>query len=426
MRAYSLCGMAALLVPVAAGAVELLDGGIAIHGFGSAAATRTTSSTVGYRQFFQPDVHPGDWVVNTDSLLALQMDIRPHEDLSGTVQVVATTDHTGRFLPRLEWAFLKYDVTPELRVSAGRLLSPVFMQSEYRFARYAFTTARVSQQIYSVYPLSKHNGINVRWSAPWAGGSLSMEAWGGREDFKVAGDANGLDRSYRTDPLAGAVVSWENPALLLRAAYVSTRNVTLNGSGYAALEALPPALRAAASLGCTGCARTADAFERSRSTGAAYNVAALGARARFGPWSLTAEVAGNATDATFGEMTAAQLTAERRSGEWVPYLSAGTLRIHGNERGYLNPVGTAPLRAAIARANAIFDGNNTGRNTLAAGVRWDAMPNVAVKAEVEHFSFKSDRYCNGTSPLTSSANCLGDPPRDRSFNLLTLSADFVF
>lgn len=425
MRVRSLWGMMALL-PLTGSAVELLDGNLAIHGFGSVAATRTTSSHVGYRQFFQPKVQPGDWAFNTDSLLALQMDVRPHEDLSGTVQVVATTDHTGRFSPRVEWAFVKYDLTPELRLSAGRLLSPTFMQSEYRFARYAFATTRVSQQLYAVYPLSKHNGLSARWARQLAGGSLGIELWGGRESFDVAGDENGLARSYNSDKLAGAVISWENPAWLLRGSYSSARNVTLGGNGYAALEALPPALRAAAALGCNGCSKEADAFERSRRTGATYNVATIGARGRFGEWTLTSELAANETNAIFGEMVASQLTLERRFNDWVPYLSVGTLRIHGNERGTLNLVGPAALQGAVARTNTILDGNDTSRNAYAAGVRWDVMPSVALKAEVEHLSFKSDRYCNGTSPLTSSANCLGDAPRDKRFNLLTLSADFVF
>lgn len=425
MRTRSLWGLLALL-PLTASAVELLDGNLAIHGFGTLAATRTTSSNVGYRQFFQPKVQPGDWSFNTDSLVAMQVDLRPNEDLSGTVQVVATTDHTGSFSPRLEWALIKYDLTPALRLSAGRLLSPTFMQSEYRFARYAFSTARVSQQLYAVYPLSKHNGFSTRWTTPLASGNLGVEIWGGREQFKVAADDDGLGRSYNSDKLAGAVISWESPTWLLRGAYASAQKVKLGGIGYAALEALPPALRSGAVLGCLGCAKEADAFERSRSSGATYNMATIGARGRFGAWTLSGELAANETNAIFGEMVASQLTIERRFNDWVPYLSVGTLRIHGNERGYLNPVGPAALQGAIARVNTILDGNDTSRDAFAAGVRWDVMPNMALKAEVEHFSFKSDRYCNGTSPLTSSANCLSDAPRDKRFNLLTLSADFAF
>ena len=83
MRTRSLWGLLALL-PLTASAVELLDGNLAIHGFGTLAATRTTSSNVGYRQFFQPKVQPGDWSFNTDSLVAMQVDLRPNEDLSGS------------------------------------------------------------------------------------------------------------------------------------------------------------------------------------------------------------------------------------------------------------------------------------------------------------------------------------------------------
>ena len=95
-------------------------------GFGTLGATYSDERKADYvTTIFQPNgvgfTRP--WSVTPDSKLGGQVDAIFNDQWSAVVQVIAKHHHDNSFTPQVEWANVKYQITPELSVRAGRTLA---------------------------------------------------------------------------------------------------------------------------------------------------------------------------------------------------------------------------------------------------------------------------------------------------------------
>ena len=70
-----------------------------------------------------------------DSLLAGQIDARFTKALSFVGQIVANRTADDDFVPHVDWAFVRYAITPNLSVRGGILAVPIFLQSDSHLTR---------------------------------------------------------------------------------------------------------------------------------------------------------------------------------------------------------------------------------------------------------------------------------------------------
>ena len=68
-------------------------------------------------------------------------------------------DNTYR--PRVEWANLKYQVTPELALRVGRIALPMFLTADYRKVGYAYPWVRPPVEGYGSLPISSSDGVDA-------------------------------------------------------------------------------------------------------------------------------------------------------------------------------------------------------------------------------------------------------------------------
>ncbi len=135
MRRFVLLAAASLLAPAVARAVDINDGQLAIHGDGAWSFQRTSNGN-GYLDA-TPD---GNYDLASFNLVVAA---RPEPRLTITADLAFDPHHVG-----LEWMFVEWRVSDQLRLRAGRVKQPIGSSGELIFAG---TTRPFYQLPVSVY-----------------------------------------------------------------------------------------------------------------------------------------------------------------------------------------------------------------------------------------------------------------------------------
>lgn len=376
MRATSLACM--LLVAVTGGNARAAEPSAdtlpawKFSGFGTLgavhASTRSadfTSSVLratgaGYSERWSPDV---------DSRLGAQLDLSLGR-WSGVVQVVSEQNLEGSYRPRVEWANVKYQVTPDLALRAGRIALPVFLAADYRKVGYTLPWVRPPVEVYGALPVSSSDGVDATWR--WSTGAMrhATQAFFGRTDTRLY-----EDRRLKAHGIAGLSHSIERGALSARMSVLTARLSTPIG-----IE-LFNALR---TLGPQGAALA----RRYEIEDKRVSMANAGFSYDPGAWFLNAEVGRSHTNSLLGRTTSMYAGAGYRHGNLTPYAGYAKVRAHGATRDPGLPLAGLPprLAATVAVVNA---GLNTYlstipiQSTMSAGLRWDLMTDAALKMQYD-------------------------------------------
>jgi hypothetical protein len=115
-----------------------------------------------------------------------------------------------------------------------------------------------------------------------------------------------------------------------------------------------------------------------------------------------------------------------RFGAWLPYVGYGKVKV--DDPNATLPTVSAALNSAVAAVQATLNTQKVSQKTVSAGVRWDAMPGVAVKAQYDRVSKPSDSYGMflASDPLRDVATGSAFLKAKKTINVMTVSVDFVF
>lgn len=96
------------------------------------------------------------------SKMGVQLNVALGDKLSFTSQMLAKGQ--DNYKPTFDWLYATYQITPELALSAGRFVGPVFMHSDAYEVAYAFHWARLPYGAYSnnSFPIE---GAKLTWQA---------------------------------------------------------------------------------------------------------------------------------------------------------------------------------------------------------------------------------------------------------------------
>ena len=118
--------------------------------------------------------------------------------LTGTVQLIAEQDYEGGYEPQVEWANLKYQVTPQFSVRVGRTALASFLVSDYRKVGYAHPWVRPPSEVYGLVPVASADGVDASYKLQPARlcttcrGSGQTTSVPGRHQHEGAGSADDL------------------------------------------------------------------------------------------------------------------------------------------------------------------------------------------------------------------------------------------
>ncbi len=418
LAAMLACG--ALCGPAAAQALPELK----FSGFGTVAAVHSSEKNADFvGSIFQPNGagHTSTWSFGPDSKLGGQVSARFNDKFSAVVQVVSQHQHDNSWTPQVEWANVKYQATRELSLRLGRIAAPSYLLSESRFVGYANPWVRPPVEAYGVLSITSNDGIDATYRNQIGAANNTVQAYYGSSTAKLTGDSK-----VKSNPSWGINDSVELGSLTLRAGYnrfkldISIPTLTGLYGGLtqfaAAANAVPVAAFKAAG------AQALALNQKYKPNGMDLAAVALGASYDPGNWFVMSEFVDLKGDGFLSDSRSWYASAGYRFGSLTPYVTyASTKARISNEPG-IDTTGAAPLAAGAAALtagiNATLEAFTPTQHTSSLGVRWDVMPNVALKAQYDHQT--TGQNSKGRLKTFPGLN----PGRDA--NIVTVAVDFVF
>jgi hypothetical protein len=305
-----------------------------------------------------------------DSRLGAQLDARFDKQWSAVVQLGVEQRFDGSYRPQVEWANIKYQATPDLALRAGRIALPIFLAADYRKIGYAYPWARTPNEVYGGVPITNSDGADIAYR--WKAGRVkhTTQAFYGRTNVHLT-DSTGVEARG----LGGLTHTAEwGPATVRVSAFTAVLDVNIVRQLFDTYRQFGPA----------GVA-IADKFDviDKRTTGFA-----LGVNIDPGKWFLMAEGGRMNTNSFLGDSVGMYASAGYRSGEFTPYVSyARNKLLSASSDPGLSLAGLPPQLAAVAAQlngglNVLLKASSSQTN-LAAGVRWDFRPDMALKLQYE-------------------------------------------
>ncbi len=346
--------------------------------------------------------YSGAWSPNVDSRLGAQLDATLGR-WSAVLQVVSEQNLDGNYRPRVEWANVKYQVTPDLALRAGRIALPLFLMADYRKVGYAYPWVRPPVELYGALPITSSNGADLTWR--FASGELrhTTQAFYGSDSRRLT--QNIVLDARRTAGLSHTI---EAGALTVRLSALTTE-LTLNIA-----EDLFQQLQRVGGLGAVLAQRYAVDHKRA-------SLASLGVSYDPGSWFVTAEAGHSHTSSFLGKNSALYAGGGVRFGALTPYVGYSRVRADGST--YEEPPPVVPGRASILanlndNLNSLLE-TIPAQSTVSAGLRWDVHNNVALKAQW-------DRVTPRNGSRGTLINTQPDFVSSHSLDVASLALDFVF
>jgi len=109
---------------------------------------------------------------DNDTIIGGQLSVQFSDRFSVTGQVIArgfALDRSNNYQPTLDWLYLTYDMSPELRLRIGRLATPYYSVSEYFEIGAAYPWVRPPLDVYepAMSPIKNFNGLDLVFRSNW-------------------------------------------------------------------------------------------------------------------------------------------------------------------------------------------------------------------------------------------------------------------
>jgi hypothetical protein len=340
-----------------------------------------------------------------DSRAALQLTATFTPKLSAVVQVVSEQQYDGSYSPIVEWANVKYDVTPDFSLRAGRIVLPIFMTSDYRKVGYANHWVRPPVEVYELIPVTNNDGFDMSYRLQFGDFTNTVLAFAGDNDADMP-QGKVLGRGGR-----GIVDTLEFGDVQIRLAYSHIHLTADSINGFFDLFR---------QFGPQGSA-IADRFALDDKP---IETLVVGGRYDPGNWFAMAEWIRSDSESFIGTNRAWYVSGGYRHGSLTPFATYSRRESLGNlarERG-LNLTGLPPaLQGFGAGINAALGSilQPIDSSTLAAGVRWDFAANVSFTLQLDHV-----RAGNGSHGILAAVQ--PGLPTGSSLNVVTAAFSFVY
>ena len=337
-----------------------------------------------------------------DSKLGLQATGRLNTVFSGTAQLLTKQNGKGSFTPELEWAFVKAQLLPSLALRAGRMGAPFFAVSDFRDVGYANTWLRPPLDVYGQVPVSHFDGVDGLYQTNIGSATVSAQLFAG------SSSAHFERTKLKFKDLMGFNTTAElDGGITLRLGHavgkITVESATLDQL-VAGLRGVP--LPTVSSVGDQLSARSKD-----------VSFTGVGLAFDEGNWLFNSEYTLRRTKTYIPDTTGWYTTLGYRVGKFTPYLTLSRLKVDDNNVDNTIPLGLSPqLNGLKALVDGTVEGQRTEQKTVALGLRWDAMRNVAVKTQFDRISPKGAGLFTRVQPGFGSGHV----------NVYSLAVDVVF
>lgn len=345
-----------------------------LSGFATLGVTWSGDEDLGFhRDLYREGLYDGDASFWADSLLGLQLDARFSNTLGAAIQLVGKDRLDDSLSRSVEWAYLRYQISPEWRLRLGRTGLDIYLLSEYRSLGFSYLWTRPPMEFYTPVPFDSIDGADLTWEKPLGDGLLRTKVFGGQTstDFLIHKQVVEL----KLDHILGISLIWESDLWQWRFTAADTQ--IDSPTGY-----FPGTDRFAHLLvqlspywpGAGDFARNMEADNkhfRYYSVGGAYNNA---------PWQVQGEIGKLQSGVgAYPSVENAYLSLGYQFEPATPFIVLATVK--GNSERQL--LGTPPpgFEAVYPLYQGALDGFNLEQDSLSLGLRRDLRHDMALKIQ---------------------------------------------
>lgn len=349
-----------------------------LRGFGTLGLVHNNSDDAGFtRDINQPVGVKGGTSGHTDSRFGLQFSYRPNDTLETTAQVVSHYNFEGKYSPDLAWGFIKYSPSEQLELRAGRLGWDVYMLADSRDVGYSYLWVRPPVEYYGLLQFSKLNGADLVLRKPLGEGLLWGKLFAGEAADKFAIDEDSY-ADVSGSQLVGGHINYQHSDWQFRLGYTHLElGYDIKGDFGDLIEMLEASGNPV--LGGIAEGATADATYHFMSAGIALDRGPLQSQLMYTFLDSESDMVPN--------FHSGYLSLGYRLGDWTPYITFSIIEAQSQNRA-TSPQ-ASPLPPSFGTPD--LDGlNYPGQHTLSLGARYDFLPNMALKFQVDRSNVRRE------------------------------------
>jgi len=412
------------------------DGNFRLSGFGTLGAVHSSTNDVDF-------VYPGQaggagttWNTSPDSKVAVQGSYKFSPTVSVTTQVMTKYDANATYEPKVDWLFAKWQAMPAVSLRAGRMGAPFFMISDFRDVGYANTAIRPALDVYGQVPVSQLEGADATYQLGLGSTTVSATVYAGnsKADYASALRKSGAaiaPSSFELKALKGLNLTAEmDNGLTGRFGYMQGKISISSPSVTQLLSATGPG-GPYSGLGVYPAISNAIEVDQDKISfigwGLAYDQ---------DNWVMSAEYTMRRSAKFVSNTNAWYANVGYRINKFTPYVGLSRINTKDDANkgnplaAYLNITpanGTQTVLKALANnVQSLQDTQKVDQRTTTVGLRWDAMSNVAVKAQWDHVTKPADSYGWFFTKDPAAAQSQSFLRDSRRVNVLSLAVDVVF
>lgn len=330
-----------------------------VSGFGTLGAAVTDNDDAEYRSDLRQSRGATESVdLGVDSKLGVQANLRIDDTFSAVGQVLASRRASDR--PVVEWLYGQAALPAGVTVKLGRMVLPTFMVSDSRSVGYAQHWLRAPQTVYTQYPASSFDGAQLQYRRGLGAFNFTGQLSFGQAKADLA--TRGVVAKADLPRVKSINLLLESGDWLARFGHTASPDTALKGLPFPKFD------------------------DKFTGYGLQYDNGTL---LVMGEYARRRQSGLGLLDSNSG-----YLSGGWRFGAWMPYATLGRMTPKGP--GY---------------------GTTEHDSLRAIGLRWDAAPSLAVKAQLEKVTSGVSSFVRGTPAFYA-----GRP----DVRVFSASLDFVF
>lgn len=343
---------------------------------------------------------------DVDTVLGAQITANLTPEVSAVLQVISQLDINGSYSPKVEWANVKYQFTPDFNVRIGRTAMATQLVSDYRYVGYSTPWLRAPVDLYGLVPLTSNDGIDA---------SYRFRLGDASSTFLVNYGNSEVENPNNVAPttIKRAVGLFNTTEIGRTTLHFAYQEADLS---FPRLYALAKGFR---QFGAAGGA-IADKYLAHDSR---LKLMAIGAMYDADDWFVMAELSQAHSPSFVGNRKSWYVSGGYRIGEFTPYVTFSEAEKTSNitDPGLNAALYPAYLASSITTLNTGLNTALRGASgqTLSLGTRWDFTRNMALKLQYD--SVKLSPGSEGTLTNVQTAYQPGG-----SFNVFSVALNFVF
>lgn len=273
-----------------------------------------------------------------DSMIAVQMDFHISERTKAVIQLTSAGKYDWE--PAIEWAYLSHEFDA-FTLRGGKLRAPMYMLSDYLDVGYSYPMARPSTEVYETLPVNSFTGVDAIIPIDAGDAIITFQPLFGQSEIAEK-DSQGEYGKVELNNLLGLATTLQYEDFTFRLSYL------------VAEAANSSTLRLSPSV-----------------DGEHGTFAGIGMQYDNGSLIVLTEGTQVKLDGQYPDSQSAYALLGYRINSVTPYLMAANVSSQDNNK-------RSGLRSTI------FDYK---RSTYSAGLRWDAMANIALKFDLSYSDF---------------------------------------